>query len=584
MAMKDYSLQAVDVQLNPTILWRFPRRMLKQACVWLTGPGNLLFLALIVVHLIPIWAFKYFPSQDGPAHLANANLIREYDQPDRTAFRAYYVLNKNLTPNWFGHLVLAGLLSLIPMLVAEKVFLSGYVILLPISVRYAVSAVRPDSAFLAVLAFPFVYNYLFHMGFYSFSYGLPMFFFFSGYWLKHRDWFTFYKTIILAVLSLLLYFSHIVTMAAAFLALTLMTMRLILLKCLEQARKRQFSPHVLRNALPMLRPLYALVPTIGLFAIFFFQTRRYSLPISWEDKPPPRILLNQFLSLYSLVSYEGREIWISRAVACLFVAVIVYLLLSKKLLVRPNFWNGFVLVAAAYAFIYFIGPSEIGGGAYIHDRMNLYPFLVLIIWFAAHSFGPIARRFIPVLAIGFAVILLGLHSIKYVELNDYLDEYLSGMRRIEPNTTLLPIYFSQQGNTTDRQPLSLRVNFLLNAAGYVAMERRIIDLGNYEAGQTSCFPTLFRPDLNPAVQLHYAPLDSAAGELRALPTEILSYPQRTGGRIDYILVWGVRDQDYNKEIPKSIFRQLQEGYDLIYTSPQRGLMQLYHRKDMQIRS
>ena len=38
-----------------------------------------------------------------------------------------------------------------------------------------------------------------------------------------------------------------------------------------------------------------------------------------------------------------------------------------------------------------------------------------------------------------------------------------------------------------------------------------------------------------------------------------------------VLVWGVRDRDRNKEIPRSIFTQLQEGYDLIYTSPQRGL-------------
>ncbi len=573
-----------DLRLDSTLLWCFPHRILRQLCGWLTDRGNLLFAALIVLHLIPIWAFTYFPSQDGPAHLENANIMREYAQPDRTALRAYYVFNENLTPNWAGHVVLAGLMSLTSLRVAEKIFLSGYVVLLPVSVRYAICAVCPDSAFLAVLIFPFIHNYLFHMGFYSFSYSLPMYFFFIGYWLKYREQFTLYQTINLAVLSLLLYFTHIVSMAAAFLAVTVMTMWRILLEFREQGCKWQFSPRVFRNALPLLRPLYAFVPTIILFAIFFFQTRRYSLPVSWEDKPPPRILLNEFLSLYSLVSYEVREIWISRGVACFFVAVIGYLLLSKKLFVRPNFWNGFIVVAAVYTFVYFIGPSEIGGGGYIHDRMNLYPFLVLIIWFAAHRYGPTARRFIQGAAIGFSVALLGLHSVKYGELNDYLKEYISGTRRIEPNTTLLPIYFSQRGDDPDGRPVSLRVNFLLNAAGYLAAERGIVDLGNYEAGQTSYFPFLFRPELNPAVHLHYAPLDSASGELRALPTEILSYPQRTGGRIDYVLVWGVRDRDRNKEIPKFIFKQLQEGYDLIYTSPQRGLEQLYRRKDLNVQS
>ena len=79
-------------------------------------------------------------------------------------------------------------------------------------------------------------------------------------------------------------------------------------------------------------------------------------------------------------------------------------------------------------------------------------------------------------------------------------------------------------------------------------------------------------------------LDRASGELRALPTGILSYPQRTGGRTDYVLVWGVRDRDRDKEIPRLIFKQLHEAYELIYTSPQRGLMQLYRRKDWNIES
>jgi hypothetical protein len=135
---------------------------------------NLFLTALIIIYLTPIWAFKYFPSQDGPAHINNANIIREYHE--RALFREYYVLNKDPVPNWFGHLVLAGLMYFMPALVAEKVLLSGYVILLPISVRYVLCAIRPDAGFLTVLTFPFVYNFLLHMGFYNFAYSLAMFF------------------------------------------------------------------------------------------------------------------------------------------------------------------------------------------------------------------------------------------------------------------------------------------------------------------------------------------------------------------------------------------------------------------------
>ena len=60
---------------------------------WLNDSSNLFFALLIVLHLLPIWSFKYFPSQDGPAHINNANILREYYRPDHPIFREYYVLN-----------------------------------------------------------------------------------------------------------------------------------------------------------------------------------------------------------------------------------------------------------------------------------------------------------------------------------------------------------------------------------------------------------------------------------------------------------------------------------------------------------
>lgn len=563
-----------------------PRRsvlpMFKRPQVWLTNRENLLFLALVVIHLMPLWTYHHFPSQDGPAHLANAAILNEYHEPDRSTLREYYVLNDRFTPNWAGHLILAGLMALMAPSLAEKVFLSGYVILLPLAIRYAVTAIRQDSAFLALLGFPFVYNYALHMGFYSFSYSLAMFFFFSGYWLKHRERFGVRETVTLAALSLLLFFGHIVSTVAAALEIVLMTMWLMVPELARQLRRRRFSLRSLYAA-PMLKPLCALVPTIVLFLLFLVQNRQRSY-VSWEDKPPPWTMVKDLLSLHSLVSYEQREVWVARAVAGLFVGIVVYLLLSRRVPLRPAFWNGFALLAVLYGLIYLIGPSAVGSGSYIHDRMSLYPFLTLIIWFAPQSYGPIARRAIRVLAIALAGVLLGIHSLKYGELNDYIAEYLSASPHIEPNTTLLPIAFSQRGDAPDRRPLSSRINVFLNAAGYIAAERHTVDLSNYEASQTHFFPTVFRPSLNPTVFLGYSPLDSASGEWKGLPTELLSFPQRTGGRIDYVLLWGVRERDRERQIPKLIFRQLEEGYDLVTTSPQRGLMQLYRRKGLKTAS
>jgi hypothetical protein len=552
----------------------------RRALGWLTDRENLLFLALIVVHLIPVWGYQHFPSQDGPAHLENAVIVREYQDPERTAFRTFYELNDRFTPNWLGHLVLAGLMTLVPPLVAEKVFLSGYLILLPLAIRYAVLGVRRDSAFLAVLGFPFVYNYTLHMGFYSFSYSLAMFFLVIGYWLRHRESAGLRHTVTLAVLLLLLYFAHIVSAVTAGLAIGLLTLWQMLPELARQMRERQFSWPRLRSALPTLTPLYAAVPTLALFGLFMVVNREQS-HISWEDKSPLTTLMKDLLSLHSLVSYDRQEVWVARAVAGLFGSIVLYLILSRRVTPRFTFWDGFVLLSVLYGLIYLVGPSSVGGGSYIHDRMNLYPALALIIWFAAHTYAPAARRSIQGLGVALAAVLLGLHSVKYRELNDYLAEYLSASPHIEPNTTVLPITFSQGGAAPGQPPLSWRIDVFLNAAGYIAAERHVVELWNYEASQTRFFPIVFRPGLNPTAYLQYAPLDAASGDFRALPTGLVAFSQRTGREIDYVVVWGVREPDRQKDTPRLIFGQLEQGFDLIYTSPQRGLMQLYRRKDFE---
>ena len=66
---------------------------------WIPSRAPLLFVLVMLLHLIPLWAFTYFPSQDGPVHLHIAQVIRHYAAPDLPVFHEYYVLNKNLDPN-----------------------------------------------------------------------------------------------------------------------------------------------------------------------------------------------------------------------------------------------------------------------------------------------------------------------------------------------------------------------------------------------------------------------------------------------------------------------------------------------------
>jgi hypothetical protein len=475
---------------------------------------------------------------------------------------------------------MAGLMYLIPALAAEKVLLSGYVILLPISLCYVLRTIRPDGAFLTVLIFPFVYNSLLHMGFYNFSYSLVMFFFVVGYWLKHYERLTLYNTMMLSSLSLVLYFCHIFSLVLAYMAIGLLTMWWMGCDLIHPSdahmRTRQLNLQALWAVLGerVLVLLYALLPTIILVAIFLLRqgTARGSAP-------PTAHLWQSLYHLDVLISYDEREGWWALMLVWFFIALLGYLLISKIAYRRGHRWDGLLLVVTGYSVVYFTAPNAMSGGGGISGRMSLYVFLALILWCGAQSYHRIVKRGIQVVATGIALALLGLHVQKYVELNEYLEEYLSGMHLIEPNTTLLPLEFSYHGRTPDGRMLSSRVPPFGHASGYLAAQRGLVDLKNYEAfGNT--FPVMFRPHLNPIVHIWYG------FQLQSPAIDFLSYPQRTGGRVDYVLIWwsGADSQadpvaTFYRQLAPSISQQLEEGYELIYISPQRGFLRLYRRKD-----
>jgi len=543
---------------------------------WLSNRENLLLLVLILAHLSPIWVFQYFPSQDGPTHIENANIIFNYFRPDRAIFREYYILNTHLEPTWLGHFVLASLMTLLPVFTVEKIFLSGYVISLPLSVRYVLRGIRPDSGFLTFLIFPFIYNYPLQMGFYSFSYSLSVFFFLVGYWVRNREQFTLQKTVKLAFLSLLLYFCHIVSLVMAYVGIALLTLWLILFDLIQDKPGWRFDFQVLwkafrRRVVPL---ILAFLPTIILVAMF----------LSWQGVESPEIgirrsfywLLKDLTRMESLVSFQKEEYFCSIGLGILLLGLLLYLAVSRIKQRRLDRWDGLLVVVLGYTLIYFLAPNAMSEGSFITDRLNLYPFFALVLWFGVPFYPKSTKGGTVFVAIVITAASLGLHTLKYSELNNYLAEYLSGMHMIEPNRTLLPLAFDSRGHGPDGRVLSLKVRPFLHASGYIAAQRHVVEFTNYEAGAYTYFPVLFRPSLNP---YDHIGIKDRSIVWEPPQVDFLTYPRRTGGEVDYVLVWGIRERQRNHEAAKSIDQQLKKGYELIYTSPRTGMMQLYQRRN-----
>ena len=86
---------------------------------FLEARKRIIILALLILHILPLWIFTYFPSQDGAAHVYNAYVLTALDDDESPLLSEYYKLNLTLFPNWLSHATLFVLMQVFPPLFAE---------------------------------------------------------------------------------------------------------------------------------------------------------------------------------------------------------------------------------------------------------------------------------------------------------------------------------------------------------------------------------------------------------------------------------------------------------------------------------
>src|SRR5205814_255749 len=99
--------------------------------------------------------------------------------------------------------------------ISEKLLLIGYVAGIAFAFRALVLQMKPDAGISTCLIFPFIYTFIFYLGFYNFLLSIPVVFFICWYWNRHQQHLSKRKLFALAVLFLIIYFSHLLSFAIA---------------------------------------------------------------------------------------------------------------------------------------------------------------------------------------------------------------------------------------------------------------------------------------------------------------------------------------------------------------------------------
>ena len=487
----------------------------------LLSVGYVTVIVLMVIHLLPVWGFKYFPTQDGASHIYNAYVLKEYHNHENYRLREVYKLNPTLFPNWTSHALLALLLYIFPPLVCEKIVLTLCIGLLPLSLFYFLNGIAKKNIVFGLVGFLYAYNYLLHMGFYNFVLSMSLFFFTFGYWWRVKDNLRVTNMVVLYILLLATYFTHYHSYALLIMSLTFFALYGSVYDILQKVwgYKETSQPPMDRFRVsivkfkPTLIFLIGLIPAyIILFSYYFYLTNTHG---SDGDHKGFEWLNDYFFSMKSLVSFRDDHVLIGRVLLVFFAVAFVLTIINR---IRQYYqfheseewketgerlWtrvvtqmDGFLIMAVFITAMYFIAPWSGYSGGWINDRFHLYIFLVLLPFFAINL-----HRHINYAVAGIIIALslwhLGYNVHTYTLLNRDITNALS-LDGMDEKDTILMSEPGEWGGFSDSLGFEPKyVEPFGHIECLLAVKKGIAYLDNYEAN-TDHFPLQYKQKELPA--------------------------------------------------------------------------------------
>ena len=175
------------------------------------GGLPLVWITLSVFALIPIWAYRMLPMLDAPSHMALVSGWHHYNDP-AWHISDWYTLRIRPVPYIFYYLTVHLLMYVVKIETANKIFLSAYVLVFPLSVLSLARALK-RSPWLALAAFPLAFNNNWPMGFSSWMMSVAFYYFTLAALIRWLEAGRTRDLVLVGVFCTLTYFAHVMTWA-----------------------------------------------------------------------------------------------------------------------------------------------------------------------------------------------------------------------------------------------------------------------------------------------------------------------------------------------------------------------------------
>ncbi len=321
----------------------------------------LLFWSGACLIILPIWLATGIYTYDGPAHLYNARQLWEILFENNAWLTNFYALNSGLD-NWLVHGMLMFLQAAFGAVLAEKLWLSFYVLVFIYGFRQWMLYMQQTALSWWVFALPYFFNLL--MGQYSFALSVAL----LPYFIRHWELFLLNsktKSLLWAALFLLLlYLTHMVSFGLAGLAASL-------LSCW-----RNTSWQIICKNLVSL----AGISLPGILLAWLFVSRNADAAANqWL---PMAERLQYLLDGRSLIGYSYTE---DVSWTRLLMAVFAFLLVIGLWKNRQQAWTTWIwlVIWLVVLLLYLVAPDQAAGGGFIQTRLHILWLLFGIVLLAS---------------------------------------------------------------------------------------------------------------------------------------------------------------------------------------------------------
>jgi hypothetical protein len=529
---------------------------------------NWVFWPMLVLLVGVVAVFGPVLTSDGPSHLAMAHFMLVAGDPAWPMLNRVYELNLVPSPNALGHFLMAGLMLIVPPLVAEQILQILCLISVILAARLLLLRLAPDSGWIALFFFPVALERMFYLGLYNFCLSVTGCILCIWAYLRLRDRMSLANGAVLAGMAIVTLASQASGWLEAGLAIGTMAVTESLLQLRADETKRGFL------RLPM-AALASLVPSALLFMLFALWAPG-DHHVTYGPSPLYRLMAVLRGDAFAPIgrSTAFASLIMGLALLGFFVAGGIALSSAKDPADASRRRLRFATCMLPLSFLGFalIIPDEAGGGWTHSERAQVFPYIGLALSCAMLPVGRGAKTVAAAVAAAGGLVMIGMAFwVLAWDVPEAVYEFNEADAWIGPHCTVAPVLTQFKLDPENTARLYYHPLFHIASRFELRADRPV--LFSYVA-RLPIYPVMFRPDADPQRLLYrWTP---SQRDTRVNKIDIAGFEAASRIPVDYVLLW-----DFPGPDQPGPYHDIREAvtsarYHLVHRSSG-GRMELYQR-------